>query len=470
MADLETDVLVIGLGPAGAAAAITAADRGAHVTVIEKTNATGGNCRYSGGFIWDVDGPDALAHLEALCFGKTDTAVLAAYLDGLHDVAAWIEGLGGATLPFTPPEGSRELPAWPRLPGADRVSYRLAGSQTGGPGGRELWRVLGENVERRVAHVLLEARAASLLVGHDGRVGGCTVELRAGELAVHARHATILTCGGFEWDTFMREAYLEPPLVPVGHDGNTGDGIRLAVQVNAALWHMSAFFGWFAFSTEGYDAAFPLDFHAPSFVWVDADGRRFADETGYEVHDRVRAVSTYLPRRANYPHLPLYAIFDERTRLAGPLNGVVGTPNDYAWSADNGEELRRGWIVSGTGVGELAAAIGVDGATLSATLESYNAGAAAGSDPEHGRAAETLVPLDLDRLYAIRMLPGVATASGGPRRDARARVLREDGQPVPGLFAAGGCGSIWGHLTQFGGGLTDAIVFGRIAGAEAAGG
>ena len=338
MADLETDVLVIGLGPAGAAAAITAADRGAHVTVIEKTDATGGNCRYSGGFIWDVDGPDALAHLEALCFGKTDTAVLAAYLDGLHDVAAWIEGLGGATLPFTPPEGSRELPAWPRLPGADRVSYRLAGSQTGGPGGRELWRVLGENVERRVAHVLLEARAASLLVGHDGRVGGCTVELRAGELAVHARHATILTCGGFEWDTFMREAYLEPPLVPVGHDGNTGDGIRLAVQVNAALWHMSAFFGWFAFSTEGYDAAFPLDFHGPSFVWVDADGRRFADETGYEVHDRVRAVSTYLPRRANYPHLPLYAIFDERTRLAGPLNGVVGTPNDYAWSADN----RRG--------------------------------------------------------------------------------------------------------------------------------
>ena len=346
MADLETDVLVIGLGPAGAAAAITAADRGAHVTVIEKTNATGGNCRYSGGFIWDVDGPDALAHLEALCFGKTDTAVLAAYLDGLHDVAAWIEGLGGATLPFTPPQGSRELPAWPRFPGADRVSYRLAGSQTGGPGGRELWRVLGENVERRVAHVLLEARATSLLVGHDGRVGGCTVELRAGELAVHARHATILTCGGFEWDTFMREAYLEPPLVPVGHHGNTGDGIRLAVQVNAALWHMSAFFGWFAFAT-GYDAAFPLDFHGPSFVWVDADGRRFADETGYEVHDRVRAVSTYLPRRANYPHLPLYAIFDERTRLAGPLNGVVGTPNDYAWSADNGRSSGAGGSSAG---------------------------------------------------------------------------------------------------------------------------
>ena len=67
-------------------------------------------------------------------------------------------------------------------------------------------------------------------------------------------------------------------------------------------------------------------------------------------------------------------------------------------------------------------------------------------------------------LYAIPMRPGVATASGGPRRDAQARVLRPDGTPIPNLYAAGAAGSIWGHLTEHGGGLTDAIVFGRIAG------
>lgn len=85
-------------------------------------------------------------------------------------------------------------------------------------------------------------------------------------------------------------------------------------------------------------------------------------------------------------------------------------------------------------------------------------------------------------LYALPVVPGLATASGGPRRDARARVLRAvrggsggDGggepeglAPIPGLFAAGAAGSIWGHLTEHGGGLTDAIAFGRIAGAEAA--
>jgi branched-chain amino acid transport system ATP-binding protein len=62
------------------------------------------------------------------------------------------------------------------------------------------------------------------------------------------------------------------------------------------------------------------------------------------------------------------------------------------------------------------------------------------------------------------MWPGVATASGGPRRDAGARVLRPDRTPLAGLYAAGGSGSIWGHLTEHGGGLGDALVFGRMVG------
>jgi succinate dehydrogenase/fumarate reductase flavoprotein subunit len=88
-------------------------------------------------------------------------------------------------------------------------------------------------------------------------------------------------------------------------------------------------------------------------------------------------------------------------------------------------------------------------------------------DDDFCRESKTLVPL-VAPLYAIRMAPGVATASGGPRRDAQARVLAPGGTAIPGLFAAGGAGSIWGHLTEHGGGLTDAIVFGRIAGTKSA--
>ena len=68
----------------------------------------------------------------------------------------------------------------------------------------------------------------------------------------------------------------------------------------------------------------------------------------------------------------------------------------------------------------------------------------------------------------MRITTSAATTSGGPRRDAEARVLRPSGEPIPGLFAAGGLGSIWGHLTHHGGGLTDGLVFGRIAAAAAA--
>src|SRR6185437_2933574 len=161
-------------------------------------------------------------------------------------------------------------------------------------------------------------------------------------------------------------------------------------------------------------------------VFTDADGRRFADETGYEVHDRLRALLTYLPRNPNRPRLPSWAVFDEAARCAGPLNGLLGTPNDYAWSPDNSAEIDRGWILAADGPADLAVRMGVDPGVLTGTLERYNASARAGRDEAFGRSADTLVPLDLGRLYAIETWPRIAGTTGGPRHDERARVLRPD--------------------------------------------
>jgi glycine/D-amino acid oxidase-like deaminating enzyme len=69
---LSPDVLIVGIGAAGASAAIAARDAGASVAVVEKTPSGGGNCVYSGGFLFEVDGPRAVDHLGALCFGKTE--------------------------------------------------------------------------------------------------------------------------------------------------------------------------------------------------------------------------------------------------------------------------------------------------------------------------------------------------------------------------------------------------------------
>jgi succinate dehydrogenase/fumarate reductase flavoprotein subunit len=290
------------------------------------------------------------------------------------------------------------------------------------------------------------------------------------ERAIRARGGVIIACGGFEANPRLADTYLPlAPTYPVGHAANTGDGLRFAAEAGAALWHMYGYFGWFSFRTPEFPSPFPVDLASSSFVYVDADGRRFSDETGFELHEPLRALQTYLPRRPNRPRLPSYAIFDEAGRLSGPLvNALTSSPNDYVWSEDNSAEVERGWISRGEGAAELAAATGLDPAVLGETLNEYNAGAEAGRDDLFGRAAETLVPLS-GTLYAIQTWPGVASTTGGPRYDRQARVLSIDGTPVGGLYAAGAVSMVWGHSIDIGGGLTNALVFGCIAGQEAAG-
>ena len=458
------DLVVAGFGLAGAAAALTAHDAGARVLVVEKTAAGGGNCRHSGGFLFAIDGSEAVAHLDALCFAKTSHDVLAAYAAGTREVSGWIAALGGATPECDPAAFGGLIPSWPRFPGAGHVTYRQFEGGAVRPG-LALWELVEKAVHERGIEVRRRTAVTDLLLDADTVVGAAldgpegTETVRCGSL--------VLASGGLEYDEELRDTYLSLPLTPVGHPGNTGDSVRLARRAGASEWHMAAFFGWLAHPRPEFAAAFTINVHAPSFVMVDDEGRRFADELGWEVHDQMRSWTAFQPRHANRPRARGFVIFDEAARLAGPLNGIVGTPNDYVWSADNSAELEAGWIVRGDDARGLATAIGVDPATLTATLEHYGAAVAAGRDDLFNRPPDTLAPLE-GPLYALEIVPGLATASGGPRRDGRARVLTPAGDPVPGLYAAGAAGSIWGHLTEHGGGLTDAIVFGRIAGAEAA--
>jgi succinate dehydrogenase/fumarate reductase flavoprotein subunit len=462
----EVDVLVAGFGAAGASAALAASEAGTSVAVVEKTSAGGGNCVHSGGFLFEVDGPRAVDHLDALCFGKTERSVLQAFAAGLPEVAGFLASLGGATAPVDLAAFGGMLPSWPHFPGAGHVRYRQFTPANGERPGIGLWRVLEAAVRDRGVPVALDCPVRELVL-EGGRVAGAIVAYEGSPVRIGVRRGVVLASGSFEADAELRDTYLPLPLVCVGHPGNTGDTIRLAQAAGASLWHMSAFFGWLSFVHPDYLAAFTLDVHAPSFIYVDGDGRRFADETGWEVHDRVRALTAYLPRRRNRPRLPGWILFDDAARRAGPLHGIVGSPNGYDWSPDNSAEVAAGWIKRGESPAALAAATGLDPAALEATLTAYSQAVSLERDEEFGRAAHTLAPL-VPPLFAIPMWPGVATASGGPRRDARARVLGLDGHPVPGLFAAGAAGSIWGHLTEHGGGLTDAIVFGQLAGAEAA--
>jgi succinate dehydrogenase/fumarate reductase flavoprotein subunit len=259
------DVLVVGFGASGASAAIAAHDAGASVVVVEKTSAGGGNCVHSGGFLFEIDGPHAVDHLDALCFGKTDRSVLEAYAHGLPGVAGFVEGLGGVTDSVDLAALGGMLPSWPHFPGAGHVGYRQFVPAHGERPGVGLWRVLEAGVRERGIPVALDTSAVDLVIEGD-RVTGAVLERHGERRPITARGGVILASGSFEANAELRDAYLPLPLVSVGHHGNTGDTLRLAQAAGASLWHMSAFFGWLSFVHPDYPAAFTLDVHAPSFI------------------------------------------------------------------------------------------------------------------------------------------------------------------------------------------------------------
>jgi hypothetical protein len=127
------DVVIAGYGPAGAAAAIAAHDAGRSVLILESAERGGGNARYSGGFLFDVPGDAAVAHLDALCFGRTGHRVLEAYAAGLHELDGWLCSLGGTTVAFEPPPARlpAPFPSWPRLPAGRQIRYQTVAGGTG---------------------------------------------------------------------------------------------------------------------------------------------------------------------------------------------------------------------------------------------------------------------------------------------------------------------------------------------------
>ena len=175
------------------------------------------------------------------------------------------------------------------------------------------------------------------------------------------------------------------------------------------------------------------------------------------------------PKRPYYPHLPAYGIFDDVTRRRGPLfQALIGANRDYKWSLDNSKEIAKGWIKRGKTIRELARQISVDESTLEETVTKYNEYCKVGRDADFDRSRETLEPIEAAPYYAIEFWPGLINTQGGPRRDKEARVLNNEGRPIPRLYSAGELGSLWGFLYP-GGNLMEALVFGRIAGRNAAG-
>jgi succinate dehydrogenase/fumarate reductase flavoprotein subunit len=311
-----------------------------------------------------------------------------------------------------------------------------------------------------------------LLTDGAGWVCGVAVETDGSLQQIGVRAGVVLACGGFAYAEELKRAYLFPGTAgALGWPGNTGDGLRLAQRAGAALWHLTDQASALGIAPPGWEAGFAIDLPRPGYVYVDRKGHRFVDETRVEAHTACQLTANYDPASFDYPRLPCFAVFDEENVTNGPLGISMFSYNvvklGYQWSQDNHTELDRGWIIRARTLDELAQTLEIPPATLKRTVDAYNHGARVGIDADFGRARETLKPLT-PPFYALRLVPLLYNTQGGPRRDSRARVHDVDGHPIPGLYAAGELGSIWGCRYQTSTNFAEALIYGKIAGQTAA--
>jgi succinate dehydrogenase/fumarate reductase flavoprotein subunit len=318
---------------------------------------------------------------------------------------------------------------------------------------------------------------------------------------VQARRAVILASGGFAYDEQMKLQFLKVyPMYFESVPAMTGEGIRMAMELGADLWHMNCWASSFNLRVPDLLFGFQTSFGGQNWVTPGRSallnfggaGRQATSKgvkavAGYMVVDRYGRRYTYEnygtcvshemlgyeSKKRFYPRVPSYWIMDQKRIDDGPIPkvgaGPAGPCGLYRWSPDNSAEIEKGWVKVGDTVKELAAKLGMeDPQVLAETIKDYNSYCQQGEDRECNRLPESLLPLNSPPYYAVEVWPGGPNTLGGPRRNTKSQVMRVDGNPIPRLYVNGECGSIFGMSYTFAMNLSELIVFGRVAGESAA--
>jgi succinate dehydrogenase/fumarate reductase flavoprotein subunit len=489
--DYESDVVVVGFGYAGALSAIAAHDAGADVLVLEKApeNFAGGNSRVSGGGMRvPINIHDAIKYYKAVCFGTVPDEDIVAMADAMTKVPEILRGLGIEIAELGLPRM--------RHPVAGGESFRLYSiAKNGKPlfepiaavgSGDLLYGALKQRVIDRGIKVWYETPAKKLVQNPlTKEILGVVAERKDKTIGVKARKAVVLACGGYEnnYEMWINFNFPGIKVYPWGSPYNTGDGIKMALDVGATLWHMvsiewdcpcikipSEIYGC-AVQTRVVGAMRPK---VGSYIVVNKHGKRFMNECKSLVHRKEPLELTHFDQeRLEYPNIPFYLIFDEAFRLQGPLvkNTRIGWHNIfslYEWSYDNSAEIDKGWIVKADTPRELAKKLNINPEELEKTIISYNKNCEAKMDPDFHRPAETMIPLNSPPFYGVELALTITNTQGGPKRNAKAQVLDTENKPIPRLYAAGELGSFWGFVYPGGSNIAEAIALGYIAGKNAA--
>jgi fumarate reductase flavoprotein subunit len=446
------DVVVVGGGLAGHVTAMSAAEAGAEVLVLEKASVPGGNAVYSGG---------------SFAFAGTDMQRQQGIADSPEELRADMLDVGGhQNDPALVEVYIREqLPAyeWLRDVGVVFDRLTLSSSQSrprshgvDAPRMFEAIRAAAQKIPRIAYEGDVRARQ---LLRRDGRVTGVLVERAEGQQQIQARCGVVLATGGFSRSRSMLQTFA-PALVnaaPLGGDGATGDGHVMGRALGADLADMGFVKGTFGTSAGPPFSPEPRILLIPLFkgaLIVNSRGERFADESlSYKILGDLCL---------GQPDALGFQIFDAdimaQSRPTYPVNDFKGA-------------LARGYLRMANTLEELASAVGIDPAATAASVHRYNADVRRdGRDGVFGRASlghgsGTLVEIASPPFYIYPCTTGLPSTYGGLRVDPAMRVIDVFDAPVPGLFAAGEVvGGFHGAGYISGSSLAKTVICARVAG------
>jgi tricarballylate dehydrogenase len=485
-----TDVIVIGAGLAGLSAALEARAAGTSVLVLERAPLTerGGNTRFSNGAMRAVYA--GVDDIDTLVGGLSNSERARAdfgsytreqYFDDMGRITQYrtdpelvelLIGRSAGTMTWLHKQGVGFLPLYewhPAMPDG-RIKFSGGSALETRGGGDGLSQALFAAAERAGITIAYETRAIGLVM-NDGVVTGVKAKTNGKPFDIAAKRV-ILACGGFEANTEWRTRYLGPSweLAKVrGSRFNTGDGLRIALDVGAAShgnWSGCHSASWDLNAPDVNELAYGTVFKRDDYMYgliVNANGERFVDEG-----EDVRGVTYAKLGRVilTQPGQVAWQIYD--AKVAHLVHGEYRTRRAARFTADTLSAL----------VHKLE---GVKHDRLLHTIAEYN-DAVPSSPPfdaskKDGRETTGLaVPksnwaqtIDTPPFEAYAVTCGITFTFGGLKIDTDCRVIDDDGAAIPGLYAAG---EIVGGIFYFnypgGSGLMSAAVFGRIAGASAA--
>ena len=489
---MDADIVIVGAGGAGMTAAITAAEAGRSVVIVESQAMVGGNSvRATGGMnAADTPNQDENEFTEAAGVEKTlqtaanewadhevITALAATVAEqwaeyqanpvGYFDSAELMEldtligghGINDPALVETLCTNSADAIAWLGEQGIELTSVGAAG----GASVKRIHRPLDDEglvisvgsyiiprlqskCEELGVEILLNTTANKILTDADGAAVGIEATDKDGATVTVNAKAVVLASGGFGANLDMVTEY-KPELegfMTTNAAGAQGQGIDMAVAIGAGTVDMDQI--QIHPTVEANTAALITEgLRGDGAILVNAEGNRFTDEVG--TRDVVSAAE--IAQTGSYSWL----VIDQA--MADASSVIQGY-------------IKNGYTVTGETYEELAEAMGVDAAAFAATMDKWNAAVAAGVDEEFGRTSFAN-PLDTAPYYAIKVTAGIHHTMGGLTINPQTQVLAGDGTVIDGLYAAGEVtGGVHGGNRLGGNAVADFVVFGRIAGEQAA--